>query len=100
MKAQQVFTFGTLTDARTRKEVLGRDVPAQVALLPRHEKILVGTDQATILAQDESLVVGAVFEVSPQELRVLDRYERSYKRKRLHLHDGSTAWVYVLKKVK
>jgi len=100
MKAQKVFTFGTLTDARTRKEALGRDVPAQVALLPRHEKIITGIDRATILAQDESIVVGVVFEVSPKELRVLDGYERQYKRKRLRLHDGSAAWVYVLKKIK
>lgn len=100
MSQQKVFVFGTLTDDRTRAKVLGREVPATIALLPRHQKIVAGVDWATILTQDESTVVGVVFDVSTKELALLDDWEGKYKRKKMRLYDGTIAWVYCLKRLR
>ncbi len=100
MNVHHVFAFGTLTDPKTREKVLGREVPATIALLPRHVKIVAGVDWATILNQDESTVVGVVFDVDAKELKILDTWEGKYKRKKLRLHDGTEAWVYCLKRLR
>lgn len=92
----RVFAYGTLRFSALRWLVVGRRTPSQPALLPGFRKE--GLDvQPARDAQTRGGVLGEVFEVSPEELRRLDRYERlgvRYERIAITLDDGQEAWVY------
>ena len=90
----RVFGYATLADPLVRLVVVGRPVRSEGAALPDWRRV--GRD----LAPDPGAVTtGRVFEVSPEGLRRLDRYERAgyrYSRTKKTLADGTQAWVYGL----
>lgn len=91
-QTHEVFVYGTLRSPTVRRVVVGRRVDAQPAVLDGYRR-----EHLNIESADSSYVEGVLLEVSSEELRRLDRYERlgiRYERVRLALRDGSDAWVY------
>lgn len=88
----EVFVYGTLRASTVRRVVIGRRVDVRPAILDGFQR-----RQLNIEPSDVGHVEGEVLEVTSEELRRLDRYERlgiRYERVRLPLRDGSEAWVY------
>lgn len=87
-----VFVYGTLTAAPVRWLVMGRAGEPGQYTLEGYER------QGLDLRKDEkSRVEGLLLEVSAEELRRLDRYERlgiRYERVRISLAGDCSAWVY------
>lgn len=91
-ETHEVFVYGTLRYPAVRRVVIGRRGDARPAILDGFQR-----RQLNIEPDMAAQVQGKVLEVSSQELRRLDRYERlgiRYERVRLSLRDGSDAWVY------
>lgn len=89
-----VFGFATLTNPLVRLVVVGRPVPAEPAALRGFTRF-----RRDLRDTPDVLVHGVRFRVTPEELRRLDRYERTgrkYRRDLMPLADGSLAWVYRL----
>lgn len=87
-----VFVYGTLRLPAVRRIVIGRRGDARPAILDGYRKRRLNIEPA-----EAAYVEGMILEVSSEELRRLDRYERlgvRYERVRLALRDGSEAWVY------
>ena len=90
--AHEVFVYGTLRSSTVRRIVIGRRGDARPAVLEGFRRRHLNIEPAA-----DGRVRGAVVEVSRDELRRLDRYERlgiRYERVRLPLRDGSEVWVY------
>jgi gamma-glutamylcyclotransferase (GGCT)/AIG2-like uncharacterized protein YtfP len=91
-RTHHVFVYGTLRYPLVRWLVYGRTGEPVPARLPGYRKQ--GLD---IKADPSATVEGLRLTVSNAELRALDRYERlgiRYRRLRVTLDDGGTAWVY------
>lgn len=91
-RSHRVFVYGSLRHAPVRCIVIGHPAEAQPAVLPGHRRR--GLD---VLPDPDSRTDGLVFEVSAEQLRRLDRYERlglRYERIERTLADGESAWVY------
>ncbi len=89
-----VFGFATLTNPIVRFVVVGRPVPAEPAALRGWERY-----RRNIRDAPDITLHGVRFRVTPEEMIRLDRYERTgrkYRRDKMVLEDGSTAWVYRL----
>lgn len=90
----RVFGFATLTNPLVRLVVLGRAAPAEPATLRGWDR-----NRRDLRATQDFMLQGVVFTVTPQEMKRLDRYERTgrkYRRDLMTLEDGETAWVYRL----
>jgi gamma-glutamylcyclotransferase (GGCT)/AIG2-like uncharacterized protein YtfP len=88
----EVFVYGTLRSPTVRRVVIGRRGDAQPAVLDGFRRRHLNIEPAV-----GEYVEGAVLEISSDELRRLDRYERlgiRYERVRLTLRNGSEVWVY------
>lgn len=92
-RAHRVFAHGTLRSAAVRRAVLGRGTGAQPAVLPDHRR----DGRRNVVPAPGEETSGLVFEVTADELRRLDRYERlgvRYERSEQELADGTRAWLY------
>jgi len=90
-----VFAYGTLTHPGVRRVVIGRRVAVRPDVIRFHRR-----EGLNLVASDEEHTEGLVFDVSGDELRRLDRYERlgiRYRRELRLLASGETAWVYFRK---
>lgn len=88
----RVFVYGTLRHALVRWIVIGRSPQTRSATLPGYRK-----EGLDLEVDTSSRVSGNLFQVSADELKRLDRYERlgiRYRRVEIELADGSKAWVY------
>lgn len=93
-ETHQVFAYGTLKSPFVRLVVTRRISQGEAAQLEGFERQ--GLD---IVRSEGAVTEGILFQVSVDELRRLDRYERlgiRYQRKELELRDGQVAWVYQL----
>jgi len=91
----KVFVYGTLRFAPVRWIVKGRAGDPPPHTLEGYRKT--GLD---IRPDPDSEVEGLLLQVSNDELRRLDRYERlgvQYRREAIELDDGRQAWIYQLK---
>lgn len=87
-----VFGYATLESPVIRFVVAGRVLPSEPAILNDYRR-----EGRNIVAEDGARVKGVVFDVTPEVLTRLDRYERRglrYERTLLQLADGRHAWVY------
>ena len=95
---ERIFAYGTLQDPVIQVAVLGRTLPGQPDTLPgfRKSTITFGRAEYPIIVADESgSVTGMVYEVTAEELVLLDHYETSaYRRLHVTLASGREAWVY------
>ena len=90
----RVFAYGTLTNIVVRSAVARSWLPGETATLPGYMR-----QQLDVVAEPDEQVNGVVFDVTPRQLRRLDRYERlgaRYHRELKILADGEPAWVYQL----
>ena len=93
----RVFAYGTLRFSPVRWLVIGRHATPQPARIENYHR-----DGLNIEPNAGEQVEGVVFNVSAEQLRRLDRYERlgvKYQREQLTLHDGTRAWAYQLKEL-
>jgi gamma-glutamylcyclotransferase (GGCT)/AIG2-like uncharacterized protein YtfP len=97
--SEQVFVYATLLNPKLRKKLLKREPETFIDKLAGFREITVSTSEGDrhTLIQDKNMVMGRRFFVTPKELRMLDRYEEEYIRKKLKLKSGNIAWVYFLK---
>lgn len=108
--SEYLFSYGTLQKEDVQLKLFGRLLKGTRDVLTGYrlsgveirDKLFLaeGGDryqQTLIPAEDEGESVGGtVFEISPEELILADRYEpESYERIRVALRSGREAWVYV-----
>lgn len=90
-----VFAYGSLRCAVVRRLAMGRPGDPQPAVLPDYQRA--GNWNVRPAPGEETH--GVMFEVSAEELRRLDRYERRgirYEHVEIPLADVQTVWVYQL----
>ncbi len=88
----KVFAYGTLTRPWVRRLVTGQSQQHRPASIEGYRR-----EGLDLVPAPGVRTPGVVFEVSGDELRRLDRYERlgiRYRRELRPLSDGATAWVY------
>ncbi len=96
-----VFAYGTLKEAKIRRELLNRDVAAIKDSLPGFtlENICIGGVLYPIAVRDpydKKPIPGEVFQVTSREIRIIDEYEsNAYKRIKVNLNSGRKAWLYI-----
>jgi hypothetical protein len=110
MNTEKLFSYGTLQYEAVQLATFGRMLNGSKDQLPGFAlSMLKITDPDVIAASGEAFhpiisytgnsgnsVEGMVFDVSEQELRQADSYEVSdYKRIKVKLSSGISAWVYV-----
>ncbi len=106
---EYLFSYGTLQKGAVQLETFGR-------LLSGTPDILTGYELSTVMIEDEDVIAtsnqvyhpiiifsnnskdvikGVVFEITQDELNHADEYETdSYKRVKVQLESGKSAWVY------
>ena len=92
-RTEQVFIYGTLLNPYIRNIACLCQTSSTPVTLPHYEKV-----GRNIVPQENSVVYGAVIQVSSRELRRLDRYEkvpRKYRREQITIA-GDDYWVYRL----
>lgn len=95
-----LFTYGTLQDLSIQKQVFGRTLAGIQDVLYGYrislEKIMgryLVIEKAT---NKESKIEGIVYELQDSELLKVDLYEgEAYKKIKVVLKSGKSAWVYV-----
>ncbi len=100
MRMEKLFTYGTLQDPDTQKQVLGRTLGGGVpdTLLGYRLARLNGIHFVYSILQPHSgsRVEGLLVEVSGEELEKLDAYEgEAYVRVSARLVSKTRAWVYI-----
>ena len=95
-----VFVYGTLTNYKTRKNILGRDVPGIPTTLDGYDdsKIITIENESYPTAEKniECSIKGLLIELTPEEISKLDDYETdAYKREEVELTNGIKAWIYL-----
>jgi gamma-glutamylcyclotransferase (GGCT)/AIG2-like uncharacterized protein YtfP len=107
---ENLFSYGTLQLKKVQLETFGRSLQGVVDILIGYKKEMmkIKVDSVAILGVAEEHVVisytgknsdrieGIVFSITPEELVQADNYEtNAYKRVKLFLQSGESAWVYV-----
>ncbi len=106
-----LFSYGTLQDEDVQLSTFGRRLTGQRDELPRFEQTLVTIEDPRVVAavgrthhanvecngNEDSRVLGMVFEVTDAELASVDEYEAAflYERVAATLASGREAWLYV-----
>jgi gamma-glutamylcyclotransferase (GGCT)/AIG2-like uncharacterized protein YtfP len=110
-KMPLLFSYGSLQEEQVQRSTYGRLLDGHRDELPRYEPALVKIEDADVASalgrthhanvkwsgDNNSRVVGTVFEITDAELASTDAYEAkfSYKRVPVVLASGREAWVYV-----
>lgn len=97
---EKLFTYGTLQNPDTQKQLLGRELGAGLpdSLLGYRLAKLTGVHYVYRILQPHSgsRVEGLLYEVSGEELQKLDDYEGdAYVRVSARLVSKTRAWVYI-----
>ena len=94
---EQLFVYGSLKKPIIQRSVFGRITKSFPDILQdfTRSKIMIEKIHPIILPRKGKFVRGLVFSVSFRELRLIDEYETNlYKRRRVVLRSGLSAWVY------
>jgi gamma-glutamylcyclotransferase (GGCT)/AIG2-like uncharacterized protein YtfP len=100
LKSEKLFIYGTLREPEIQKKAFGRIAGGVADSLRGYrngEALIKGEKYPIILPDKEGIVEGLLIKVSPEELKILDKYEEEYERKEVVLESGERTWVYVLK---
>lgn len=96
---ENLFVYGTLKNSKVQKSVFGRTARGIPDILERYKKseIKIGKKKyLAIIFDRDNFVEGLVISVTSIELRLIDKYETdAYKRFKVILKSGKSAWVYV-----
>lgn len=87
-----VFGYATLESPVIRFLVAGQVLPSEPAVLEGYRR-----EGRNIVPEEGGRVTGSLFEVTPEVLTRIDRFERRglrYERILLQIEDGRHAWVY------
>lgn len=93
-----LFTYGTLQYPEVQHSVFGRVAQMTTDILDGFQKdqvFLSNNYYPIIRVNPAKFVIGERMQVTPEELLFIDRYETSaYRRVRVKLRSGLSAWVY------
>lgn len=94
-----LFAYGSLKSDKVQRRLLGREIEGTPDVLPNYRRTTFTVESRSyyvaVPSKGDSLE-GIVFNVSEEEIAVLDSYESiEYKRVRKKLASGIEAWVYV-----
>ena len=107
---EYIFSYGTLRESRVQNELFGRRLTGNGDTLAGHrlkdieigdpDFLASGEDvrQQTLVATNNiaDTVEGTVFEITYEELLLVDEYEPAeYRRRELTLASGTVAWIYL-----
>jgi len=96
---EKLFVYGTLRDGEIQKNVFGRvtDILGEkISGWKKSEITIQGENYLALVPEGNSIIEGAVIEVTPEELKKIDKYETSaYQRIKVSLSSGESAWVYI-----
>ena len=91
----RLFVYGTLKSGEPFNHLLGSKPVLIIKSLPIYELIDLG-DYPGLVENGKTSIIGEVYCVSDEIVRVLDKYEGDeYIRKEIKLVDGSIAQTYV-----
>ncbi len=96
--SESLFVYGTLMNPLIQQRVFGRVTPGEPETLAGYGKDYIrlgGGVYPIIRPEPGSVVEGRRLQVTPAELRLIDRYEGpAYRRVRVRLVSGREVWVY------
>lgn len=99
--SEKLFVYGTLKIPKVQKRVIGRIVEGISDVLEGYKKsaIEIGGKiypNLNLAADRKGAIKGLVLTLTKEELKKTDEYETSaYKRLKVTLKSGQTAWVYI-----
>ncbi len=109
MNTEKLFSYGTLQYEAVQLSTFGRKLRGTPDVLTGYRLSTLEIQDANVVATSGEAVhpiliytgnlndevSGTVFDISPQELQQADDYEvADYKRVRVELKSGTSAWVY------
>lgn len=104
---EYLFSYGTLQKSETQLKLFGRVLKGgndtlrgyKMANIVIEDKAFLtkeGSRQLTAVASRNDKIDGMVFEVSFEEIEMIDRYEpENYERILVKLDSGKTAWLWL-----
>ncbi len=104
---QYLFSYGTLQKSETQLKLLGRLLKGsndtlkgyKTANIVIEDKLFLtieGSQQLSAVVSSGDKIDGMVFEVSSEEIDMVDQYEPSnYERINVTLRSGKQAWLYL-----
>ncbi|HET6995042.1 MAG TPA: gamma-glutamylcyclotransferase family protein [Chitinophagaceae bacterium] len=107
---EQLFSYGTLQKQNVQLELFGRLLPGARDILEHYRIVQIEIKDEKFLATGEDnyqntlawsadsndIIEGMVFDISPAELLMADKYEPvNYKRIKVKLRSGREAWIYI-----
>jgi gamma-glutamylcyclotransferase (GGCT)/AIG2-like uncharacterized protein YtfP len=108
--SERLFSYGTLQLEQVQLATFGRKLEGQADEMPGYSLTMLKIDDPEVVATSGKThhpvvaytgnsgdrVSGAVFAITPEELAHADDYEvDAYRRDRVTLASGVSAWVYV-----
>jgi gamma-glutamylcyclotransferase (GGCT)/AIG2-like uncharacterized protein YtfP len=108
--SERLFSYGTLQLEQVQLATFGRKLDGQADEMPGYSLTMLKIDDPEVVAtsgkthhpvvtftgNSSDRVIGAVFAITPEELAHADDYEvDAYRRDRVTLASGVSAWVYV-----
>ena len=94
---ENIFAYGTLKDPKVQKYIFGKIAKSSPAVLldDARSKTKIDKIYPIIIKKKGNFVRGMVFSVTQKELKLIDEYEgKPYKRQKVILKSGVSAWVY------
>jgi gamma-glutamylcyclotransferase (GGCT)/AIG2-like uncharacterized protein YtfP len=107
---EHLFSYGTLQLEQVQRETFGRLLEGHADAMTGYAQTMVKIEDPQVVATSgkthhpivaytgnpSDTVAGTVFAITPEELRHADEYEvDAYRRDRVKLASGLSAWVYV-----
>lgn len=104
---EYLFSYGTLQKSEVQLKLFGRFLKGTEDILEGYETADIeiddpmflekeGSRQLTAVASSDGKIDGMVFEITTEELAIVDRYEpENYKRITVELNSGKQAWLYL-----
>ena len=107
---ENLFSYGTLQKERVQLQLFGRLLIGTKDILKGYKLSSIEIKDESFLAKgeekyqltaipskdDADIIEGIVLEISEEELLLADKYEPdNYKRLKVALQSGRTAWIYV-----
>jgi gamma-glutamylcyclotransferase (GGCT)/AIG2-like uncharacterized protein YtfP len=104
MKNETLFAYGTLNDPEIQLKLYQKKLKGKpdqlseyyLSTVTQNENNILNTYAIAIYSGKQSdIIPGMVYEITQQELEATDIYEGpEYKRVRVQLQSGLTAWIY------
>jgi len=111
---ENLFSYGTLQKEKVQLALFGRLLTGAKDILKNYKLAAIqitdesflatgaAKSQLTLIESKDAadFIAGSVFEVSEAELMKADAYEpENYKRKKVVLESGKTAWIYAASQI-